>query len=321
MYAEKWDALNRDSYQTPLLESNFVQPLLRHFGSGHEKLAIYYADNSIRAMSIVVKVKAGCWRTFQPSQAPIGCWLQVSEIPTKLLAKQLRNKLMFFPLVFSITQQDPELLTRPIPNKQITTLDYIATSRISVNGSFEQYWASCGNNLRKNLHKQRNRLKKEQIKAKLIMLTSPKEMVTAVQAYSELEGAGWKQTINTAVSMTNTQGQFYTDMLSLFAQEKRALVFQYWHNDRLAATDLCILGYNSIVILKTTYDESIAHYSPALLMKQEAFEYIFQKQLVERIEFYGKVMEWHTKVSNEMRTMYHINTYSPVAILIKLIQQ
>ena len=319
LHADKWDNLNQKSYQTPLLESNFVKPLLRYFGSGSEKLATYYTDSSIKAMAVFTKVKAGCWSTFQPSQAPIGCWLQVPEIPTELLAKQLRNKLMFFPLVFSITQQDPDLLTRPPPNKQTNTLDYIETSRISVKGSFEEYWSTCGKNLRKNLRKQRNRLKREKILTRLIMLTSAKEMVSAVEAYSGLECHGWKH--NTAVSKTNIQGQFYTDMLSRFAQENRALVFQYWHNERLVATDLCILGHDSIVILKTTYDENITQYSPALLMKQDAFEYIFKNQLVDRIEFYGKVMEWHTKVSHEIRKMYHINTYSSFAARIKLIKQ
>jgi len=62
-----------------------------------------------------------------------------------------------------------------------------------------------------------------------------------------------------------------------------------------------------LIILKTTYDETITTSSPAMLMRQDAFEFIFSNQLVEKIEFYGKVMDWHTKWSEEIRILYHIN--------------
>ena len=44
------------------------------------------------------------------------------------------------------------------------------------------------------------------------------------------------------------------------------------------------------VILKTTYDESIKTSSPAILIRQDAFQLIFDQQICEHIEFYGKVV-------------------------------
>ncbi len=46
-----------------------------------------------------------------------------------------------------------------------------------------------------------------------------------------------------------------------------------------------------------------------MLMRQEAFRRIFADTRVRRIEFYGKVMDWHTKWTREIRTMYHLNCY------------
>ena len=63
------------------------------------------------------------------------------------------------------------------------------------------------------------------------------------------------------------------------------------------------------MILKTTYDETVKTSSPAALMRQEAFKALYDSKRTKRIEFYGKIMEWHSRWSDEARTMYHINCY------------
>lgn len=316
-HTNQWDQLNNETTSTPLLNSNFVVPLLKHFGTGNEKIAVYRTDNSVQAMAIIVQARFGFWHTFQPSQAPLGCWIQKTDSSTESLTQSLRKKLGLASLALSITQQDPELLIEPTQSSQFITLPYIETARVTVKGSFEEYWAKRGKNLRQNLRKQRNRLEREGVTTRLVKLTSPSEMLSAIEAYGKLEDAGWKSELNTAISADNEQGRFYTDMLTNFAEKGNAIVFQFWYNDDLVATDLCIMDNSSIIILKTTYDENIKISSPALLLKQDAFEYIFENKLVERIEFYGKVMEWHTKWSDEIRTMYHINAYSKMATLLK----
>jgi hypothetical protein len=63
-------------------------------------------------------------------------------------------------------------------------------------------------------------------------------------------------------------------------------------------------------VLKTAYDESIGNgLSPALLMREEATRAIFGAGRVARIEFYGRVMEWHLRWTDEVRVMYHLNAY------------
>lgn len=44
-----------------------------------------------------------------------------------------------------------------------------------------------------------------------------------------------------------------------------------------------------------------------MLMRYDAFSEIFNEEHFKYIEFYGKVMEWHTRWSDEIRQMYHIN--------------
>ena len=99
-------------------------------------------------------------------------------------------------------------------------------------------------------------------------------------------------------------------MLEAFARRGAARVYRYFIGERLAAMDLCVEGGGCVVVLKTAYDESLGGtLSPALLMREEACRDIFEDGRFERIEFYGRVMEWHRRWTDEIRTMYHLNSY------------
>jgi CelD/BcsL family acetyltransferase involved in cellulose biosynthesis len=302
-----WDNLNDKTAHTPLLSSDFIIPLLDHFADNKDRLAICGSINNPEAMAIITKRKFGVWETLQPSQAPLGLWLQRKDTSTKLLMEQLRKALPFPTLLFGITQQDPDLLVRPESQGKLSTLDYIETARVTVQNSFEDYWAQRGKNLRQNLKRQRNRLEREETRITLKIITSAEEIPQVIIDYGQLESAGWKNAGGTAIHIDNAQGKFYRDMLVNFCRHQNALLFQYYYDSQLVATDLCIKDAHSLIILKTTYDETITTSSPAMLMRQEAFEYIFNERLVEKIEFYGKVMDWHTKWSEEIRVLYHIN--------------
>ncbi|MGZ3814283.1 MAG: GNAT family N-acetyltransferase [Mucilaginibacter sp.] len=306
-YANSWDRINSSGFNTALLSSDFIMPLLEYFSTGKEKLAIYGNPDQPAAMAILSKPKFAVWETLQPSQSPLGLWVEDKSIALASLLPQLRKTLPFPTLLLGVTQQDPDLLSRPEKSAGLSTLDYIQTARVTVNGTFEEYWSKRGKNLRQNLNRQRNRLEREGVEVTLKIITPADEILQAIVEYGRLESAGWKNAGGTAINIDNNQGKFYRDMLINFAQHQDTLVFQYYYDDKLVATDLCIKDKTNLIILKTTYDETITTSSPAMLMRQDAFKYIFENQLVEKIEFYGKVMDWHTKWSDEIREMYHIN--------------
>jgi len=319
-FSHEWDTLNVLSGSSPLLDSRFVVPLLDVFGTGRESIAICRDSKGLCALTIIAKNRHGYWETFQPSQAPLGCWIQRPGSSTEQLTTTLRKALPGFTVMLGITQQDPDILPRPTTSEALSTLDYIKTARIPVNGSFEEYWAARGKNLRQNLRRQRNRLGRENVQATLTVLKDAEQMHNAVQAYGELESAGWKAGQHTAIHINNDQGRFYKLMLAKFAETEQALVFQYYYNNALVATDLCIVGGGSLVILKTTYNEEITTSSPAMLMREESFAVIFEKHLATRIEFYGKLMDWHKRWAEEIRTLYHVNVWSLAGRIVNTIR-
>lgn len=308
-YQERWQSLNRGRRASPLLDLAFLKPALNLFGTGNEVLGIYGGETP-RAMTILNPIGRGKWETFQPSQAPIGAWVHDEGLPLDRLLAGLLKKLPGFPVVLGITQQDPDLVSRPVDQGCLRTLDYIDTARISITGTFEEYWQGRGKNLRHNMKKQRNNLDKLGIATRLEVIVAPEDVASAISEYGRMESAGWKAQSGTAVHPDNAQGRFYRAMLEEFCRRGTGRIYRYWYNDDVAAMDLCIEGNGAIIILKTTYDESVSNgTSPAFLMRQESFKQLFDEGRLERIEFYGKLMDWHTKWSEEVRTMYHINCY------------
>ena len=98
-------------------------------------------------------------------------------------------------------------------------------------------------------------------------------------------------------------------MLENYCAQGRGRIYRYWFGDKVVAMDLCIHDELVLVILKTAYDESYKSVSPSTLMRQEQFLQLFTEQKFQRIEFFGKIMEWHTRWTSQSRTIYHATAY------------
>lgn len=309
-YAAQWQMINDAASGTPLLSLDFVEPLLKEFMSGGEKLAIAREGERIVAMAVMTSPRSGAWETFQPSQAPLGMWVSHPELPLDTALGSLVRALPGFALMAGITQADPWLTPRPMHGDTLDTIDYIETARIRLVGTYDEFWAARGKNLRANLKKQRPRLLKEGITTRLETLREPQQMADALDKYGKLESAGWKASGGTAIHADNEQGRFYAAMLERFCRRDAACVQCYWFNDKVVAIDLCIEGADQVIILKTTYDETVpSYFSPTFLMREETVRQLFDEKKFSTLEFYGKAMEWHRKWSDDIRTMYHINNY------------
>jgi hypothetical protein len=293
-----------------LLAAEFVAPLIEQFGRGDELIACLRERGAVRAMAIVQPGRRGAWSTFQPAQAPVGLWLQQADLDIATAARSLLGALPGFPLLLALTQMDPLLTPRPPEGPCTRSLDYIDTARITLSGAFDDYWNTRGKNLRGNLKKQRARLEREGIATRMVVDRGPAQMAQAVADYGRLETSGWKGREGTAVSSENAQGRYYRAMLEGMAARGAAAVYRYYFGEQLVAMDLCVEDDESLVVLKTAYDESVpSNVSPTLLMREEACRSLFDGGRFARLEFYGRVMEWHTRWTEEVRTLYHVNYY------------
>jgi CelD/BcsL family acetyltransferase involved in cellulose biosynthesis len=307
--AEVWDALNKQCGNLPFLDSLFIGPLLEFFGRGDELLLVGTQNGKTLAAAILSRSAWGYFALFQPSQMPLGPLLLLPELALDTVVESLLTKLPGLNLVLGLTQLDPFIIKRPNSRSSFSTLDYIQTAWVEISGEFDDYWAARGKNLRQNMRKQRNKLSADGVQVSLDVLRDKENVFDAIRQYGILESRSWKSEEGTAVSLENGQGRFYKAMLESFCRVGRGVIYRYRFDDQVVAMDLCIESGEQLVILKTAYDSSNKGLSPAFLMREEQFKKLFADRVIRRVEFFGKLMEWHLRWTERSRTLYHANIY------------
>jgi CelD/BcsL family acetyltransferase involved in cellulose biosynthesis len=314
-FSGQWDALAHSRPGTPFLESAFLQPAIDFFGNNELQLCLQHARGQLCAAAIVQPRGNGMWQTFQPSQLPLGAWISDSCADVAAGFNELMRKLPGLTLGLGITQIDSRMHARPDDGSTVRTQDYTQTAWVNIDTSFETYWEARGKNLKQNTRKQRNKLQAEGTPTRIECVTASENVAQAIEDYGKLESAGWKTADGTAIHPDNVQGKFYTSMLENFSRLGRGRIYRYWFGDKVVAMDLCIHDDTAITILKTTYDESYKVVSPSTLMRQDEFQLLFDEKKFARIEFFGKVMEWHTRWTDNARSLYHTNAYRHSLVL------
>lgn len=311
---EAWNTLNASTTWQVFMDAEAIICALKHFGTGRERLYVGTEQGQVRCMAVLTRIDALRWSTFQPSQLPLGAFLIAPDAALDAVSASLLRKLPGVALALSITQVDPLYVPRPADTATLRLDDYIETGWIELSGTFDEYWAARGKNLRQNMRKQLNKLAAEGTLVEFRTLRGAGEMAAAVARYGELESAGWKAESGTALHPDNEQGRFYTELLSLEAARGRALVYEYWLDGALAASNLCLKHDKSLVVLKTTYDEKYTQLSPAFLLRLAQIQSAYESGEIERVEFYGRKHDWHTRWTDRFRTLYHATVYRQALI-------
>jgi hypothetical protein len=308
---QDWDALNRSLHGHILLDSGMVGPLIRHFGAGEVVLGV---SRHPRRPGMVLLVKKGpaMWETFQPSPAPLGLINLGHPDDRGEAMRELLNALPGYPLQLGVLAQDPDYpLVAPSTSdgRGIQVVDYIPIARVPLGGTFEEYWQNRSANLKHNLSRQRRRLAEQGSTLELATYRAAENIGMCMREYGRLEGQGWKGQAGTAVAEDNAQGRFYREVLETFCAKGEGVVFLLRLDGKVIASDLCLARNGMLVVLKTAYDQTVERLSPALLMRQEIIQQLYAEKQVQVVEFYGPVMDWHTKWTDQIRMMYHLNCF------------
>lgn len=308
-HAAAWDSLVVHRRYPAFMRARFLEGAVGTFGCPRGKLVLGRAADRLALGALVVPSGWGRWVTYQPSQLPLGAWVMAAGCRWEDVLPEVARALPGYVVSLSVTQQDPLFAERPDVNPRFEVLDYVPTGWIDVDGSYEDFWQSRGKNLRQNLRKQRRRLEEQGHRLEFNILESPEAVDAAFVDFARLESAGWKAAQGTAIAVDNAQGAFYRGVLADAAARGGAFAFRLALDGRPIAVDFGLRDPASVVILKTTYDETLKSSSPAQLLHEQAFELIFEQRLAPTIEFYGKVMEWHTRWTDQARVLYHVNYF------------
>jgi Acetyltransferase (GNAT) domain len=307
--ARDWDHLNSERGNLPFLSSDAMASALSLLGLGNERLLVGTQAGTCAAMFLMAPAGRFQWQCFQPSQVPLGAWVALADLDLADLGHNLMRSKLGLCLGMSITQVDPRIAQRLDDRPDSKNSDYIDTGWIDIQGSFEEYWAARGKNLRQNMRKQRVKLQADGVKLCMEVLRDPADMAPAIARYGSLESSGWKAKEGTAVHPDNAQGRYYRELLEHASRRGEAVVYQYLFDDRVVAMNLCLQRDGTLIVLKTTYDESIQGLSPAFLLREAELQELHHKGEIKHLEYFGRFMDWHSKWTDQKRTLYHLTLY------------
>ncbi len=309
-YRKEWDNLNANLYDShPLLNSDFIAPLIKYFADDNTHLAILSRGNSTQAMALLQKNNLIKWSSFLPSQ------LQISPVlfKDKDQAISLIKKLPFSVLMLDILAQDP--LNSPfygesaISNNNLSRMQHAITMNIAIKGSFESFWDSRSNKLRHNISRYLRRLRDNGLEFDLVINTGRTEINDSLNRYGELESLGWKAANGTAISPDNLQGKFYSDILNSFSLSENAVVYELFINKRLAASRLVVKNNMMLIMLKTTYDENLKKYSVGRILLYLLIHNSFENKEIKYIEFYTNASKDQISWAGSTRSIEHVTVY------------
>lgn len=318
-HREAWDALNRASGNHVLLDAGFIATLIRHFGHPGLKLAV--SQDPVRpGLMLVEHVRGGFWRTFQPSQAPLGLALLGSRQDVCGQMQRLIRALPGYALGLAVLQQDPDftcfgaLRAGVAVDSRVEVVEYIRTARLTLSGSFEDYWGSRDRRWARDLARQRRRLADRGARLELQVSRDPHEVADGVRDYGRLEQAGWKGEHGTAIAPDNVQGAFYREALEYFCARNEGVIYRLRLDGRTVAANLSIERDAMLIVLKITYDEAIPSLSPGHLLEEDMLRAVFREGRIKIEEYYGPFKTWQARWTDEVRTMHHLNFYRAAGV-------
>lgn len=283
-HAAAWDALNQRLFNRhPMLDSSFVDGLLKHFGNGSEHLCALIPHGEPEAMCLLVPRGFGVWGTFLPSQAQMGPIL-ISKLHA---LTGLINSLPGFVIRLDFLCIDPQFSDLSIGERDTSVrMDHALTMNVNLKSGFKTYWDTRSKNLTKNIRRYERRLSEDNIARRFLCITDPKDIGDAVARYAELESKGWKSNNDTALGTANIQGLFYTELLGRLSTSGNAMVCELWFDTQLAASRLMIVSDSMAIILKTTYEEAFKQYAPGRLLLRDVIQTMCEDHPDKTLEFY-----------------------------------
>jgi hypothetical protein len=283
-----------------VLRSTMIAQLAEHFGAPQLRFATYRVAGETQAMALVAPDGFGRWVVFCPSQAPLAAIVGNPALGLQPF-RDLLGKLSLTSLRLQVPHQDPMFWPWDTRTAGVEWDVWGRTISVVANNGFDEYWNARPSDLRQNLRRYRRRAETDGLALRETNCSQPADVAAAVDRYGLLESGGWKGKEGTALHPENQQGRFYRALLTAFANEGRARVFElYAAGDRLIASRMLISGPAMHVMLKTTYDEAFSRNSVGRILLQHTLSVLLGES-ARRVEFYTQANDDMLSWASESR--------------------
>ncbi len=304
-HAPQWDDLLARCGGSPMLESVHLLSLLTQHGTGHEMLGFQRFGFRITSMCIVQPAGRGFWKTFQPATLPISAWLSpAADIPEA--AHELIGHLPGLVLGLRISSLNPHMHPHG-QAKPFARMDPAGVCGfVDVSARYDQS-LDGGRSVTSKVKRQRTKLAQEGIATRLRCSIDPADVAPALREFEALARSG-RQASAADRRLSDPASHFSAPMVG-FCAKGRGRIYRLYFGDRVVAMDLCVDNGRSIAVLATAYDETFRSASPFTLMRYDQMQEWAEEGQFQRLELYGKVLQWYGKWRHDACKLYSTTVY------------
>jgi len=310
-WVRDWDDLNRRSHRSPLLQTWFLLPALRHFGTGNETVAVRRdGDDQVCAMLLLSPPRGTRRRAFKPSQIPIS---PILLAPGEDLVETIRSLLKVLPrsiLGIHLMHCDERLIAMPEAALDVEVTVHMETGSTFIGQNFSDYHARIPVRARQNLERRIRKAEKEVGTVTLQVCGDAARIDEFLELYSATELKGWKGKAGTAIRPESSQGHFYRDILTAAAGQGSLRTFVLMFGSTPVAQQIAIDFEGITYFLKTTFDGDFRAYSPGSIQHHRILEWSHAQTPPTRdSEIYGEIKQSTAPFITSQRRVYHLTVF------------
>jgi CelD/BcsL family acetyltransferase involved in cellulose biosynthesis len=168
-------------------------------------------------------------------------------------------------------------------------------------GSLDELLAGRSRNLRSQVGRRRRRLEKEgDLVFRVVGGGETETLEGDLDAFFELEGAGWKGKSGTAIAADPALLDLYRGFAAAAAAEGSLRVYLLELNGRLLAADYGCVFNGCGYLVKTAFDEEMGRFAPGLVLRAAVLESSIDEGL-RRYDFLGGPDDYKLRWTDALR--------------------
>jgi CelD/BcsL family acetyltransferase involved in cellulose biosynthesis len=298
----------------PTLEADFLfsackvlcdDPSRVHFGCQTRN------DGVVDTAVLLERLQFGIWRVLSTAHLPVAplVWSAKDAAMAHTGIESLIRSLPGAALFLRASNWDPDYSPSLHPDVCLDSSPTHTAVRVDIAGTFDDYWSNRSKNLRRSIRGLLNKAEAEGLSPKLIVLRTPTEIDSAIEAHGRLEETGWKRRSGKPLSKGDTETDFYLELLRNVAPQNRAWIFQLYMGDRLAASQFGVVAGPTLALLKTGYDDSLSRFAPGRVLDYFMLQHLFEQRDASRVEYCTIASEDDIRWSTAQRQICEVEIY------------
>jgi len=316
-WRELWLRLGRGN---PFNHPAWVLAWLKHLGSGiRPEAAAVFEGRDLVALAPLGRRRFGPWQRLTPLGSPLADYPeplldgQPGAGSAALVSQLLQVRWDWLDLI-DLPADSPDLagLQAALKGNGLKPIlvEWAVCPRVSLTGSWEDYWAAKKRKFRYNLKRSQRLLAEEAGPLRLEEIRGAAEVKAGLARAADIHAARWARRYTRTIFSSRAGRAFFDQALAGLAAEGLARLYLLWAGGDLAAFSLSFVGPRTHYYYIPGFDPQFSKYSPGTLLLWELVARSFREGLI-RLDLMKGEEDYKSRWNNQVSGTVHLLAARP----------